>query len=310
MAKVAKSNLIRCNNEISWLDENGKILKEKVFVGYELSSTNDNITKKALVSNRRRIMFVQCNDRTNNIKINQRFMFQHNQCFRVEEIDNFYRETHTDNDVTLMKIFLVYSPLVPLDNQELNICDYYIPEYAVSITQDDISQINGFKGKLTATIENNNNVIDAPLKWKSSDENVVIINNDGEYEIVGKYMNEVATITCYMEDNEDVFDTIQIKVVSDFLPEKKIVVENSNITELKEQQTVDFNCYVMIEGEVQDEYVYCVPSGANSKSYKLVETIAGYRLQNLKASDVPLILTFSAYGCEDVVLYIELNGLL
>lgn len=310
MAKVAKSNLIRCNNEISWLDKNGKILKEKVFVGYELSSTNDNITKKALVSNRRRIMFVQCNKNTNEIKINQRFMFQHNQCFRVEEIDNYYQETHTDGDVTLMKIFLVYSPLIPLDNKELNICDYYVPEYSLSIFQDDINQITGFKGKLTATVENNNQVVDAKLKWKSSDTNVVTINDNGEYEIVGRYINEVSTITCCMEENETVFDTIQIKVVSDFLPEKKIVVENSNITELKEQESVDFNCYVMIEGEIQDAYVGCVPSGASNKNYKLEETIAGYRVQNLKASDIPLVLTFSADGCQDVVLYVELNGLL
>lgn len=310
MAKVAKSNLIRCNNEISWLDKNGNVVKEKVFVGYELTSTNDNITKKALVSNRRRIMFIQCNEKTNDIKLNQRFMFQHNQCFRVEEIDNFYQEERTNGDSTLMKVFLVYSPLVPFDNQELNICDYYVSEYSLHISQDNISQIHGFKGKLTATVENNNVPLDTKVKWKSSDENVVIIDDDGNYEIVGNYMGEISEITCYMADNEDVFDTIQIKVVSDFLPEKKIVVENSNITELREQETVQFNCYVMIEGEIQDDYVNCTPSGVSSNNYKLTETIAGYELKNLKSSDVPLILTFSADGCDDVILYIELDGLL
>lgn len=311
LAKVAKSNLIRCNNEISWLDENGNILTEKVFVGYELSSTNDNITKKALVSNRRRVIYVQCNEKTNKIKINQRFMFQHNQCFRVEEIDNYYRETNTDNDVTLMKMFIVYSPLIPLDNQELNICDYYTKDYSLAINQTDISQITGFTGKLTATVKYNDELVDVPIKWKTSDESVITIDEDtGEYTVVGTLNGEISTITCYMKDNEEIEDSIQIKVVSDYLPEKIIVVENSNITSLKEKETIEFNCYVMIEGEIQDDIVTCEASGVDTKHYVLEETLFGYMLKNLKASDIPLTLTFSADGCDDVILDIELNGLI
>jgi len=311
IAKVSKSNLIRCNNEISWLDENGNIMTEKVFVGYELSSTNDNITKKALVSNRRRVIYVQCNEKTNKIKINQRFMFQHNQCFRVEEIDNYYRETKTNGDVTLMKMFIVYSPLIPLDNQELNICDYYTKEYSLTINQTDISQTTGFSGKLTANVKYNNEIIDVPLKWKSSDNTIISIDEDtGEYKVIGTLDGEISTITCYMKDNEEIEDSIQIKVVSDFLPEKKIIVENSNITSLKEKESVEFNCYVMIEGEIQSDIVTCVPSGIDSKHYSLIETLSGYELKNLNASYIPLTLTFSADGCDDVVLDIELNGLI
>ena len=309
LARVAKSSLIRCNNEISWLDENGNILSEKVFVGYELSSTNDNITKKAIVSNRRRIIFVQCNEKTNKIKINQRFMFQHNQCFRVEEIDNYYRESNTDGDITLMKLFLVYSPLVPNDNVELNICDYYNNnDYELKINQDDITQVQGFKGKLTATVISEGEILDKELSWLSDSPSVTIDKN-GNYELVGE-IGDIATITCCMTENNLVNDSITIEIVDDYLPQKKIVIEPSVIEHLNENKTQKITCYVAIEGEkVIDEDVTCVGSEADSKCYKLTKTVYGYDLKNIHSSEIPLILTFSANGCDDITMDIMLDGL-
>ena len=46
------------------------------------------------------------------------------------------------------------------------------------------------------------------------------------------------------------------------------------------------------------------------KNYTLKETVDGYSLTNNKMSEVPLVLTFSADGCEDVVLKIILRSLL
>lgn len=309
LAKVARTRLIRCNNEIKWLDEDANIITEKVFLGYELSSTNDAVGKKGITSNRRLVLYVQSNERTKTIKINQRFMFQHNQCFRVEEVDNYNMESGTDGDVTLMRLNIVFSPLQPNDNVELNICDYYDKDFRVEINQKEINQVNGFVGNLIATLKNKDDIITTEeLCWKSTNERVVTIDEYGNYKIVGS-IGATAKIICYMKDNEDIYDESVINVVDDYLPYKKIVV-SPIIDSLNEKDSVEFVCGVYIEGEKVSNDVVCVPSNANKSNYDLTETIDGYKLTNNKLSTKDLVLTFSAEDCDDFVMNVSLDGLL
>ena len=113
-----------------------------------------------------------------------------------------------------------------------------------------------------------------------------------------------------MENNEKVYDTIEIKIVDDYLPEKKIIVSPADVKDLNEKETVNFVCGVYIEGEKQTDIVTCTATGVSPKNYTLKETVDGYSLTNNKMSKVPLILTFSADGCEDVVIKIILRSLL
>ncbi|MBQ0114132.1 MAG: Ig-like domain-containing protein [Bacteroidales bacterium] len=309
LSKVAKTNLIRCNNEINWLDENGSIVTEKVFLGYDLTSTNDLIGKDGITSNKRRIIFVQSNDRTQKIKVNQRFMFQHNQCFRVEEIDNYNQESNADGEVTMIKLYLAYSPMQEVDNQELNICDYYTVDFKLFIDQDDISQKIDFEGDLTATVVNGNDIIDAEISWSTSDENIVTIDElTGHFVLVGN-VGDVATIKASMTYNDTVFDERQITIVDSYISDKKIIVVHDDLNELNQMETLEFKCGVYIQGELQQDEVTCVPSGANPNCYSFEKTNDGYILTNNKISKQPLILTFSADGCSDVILEIKLLGL-
>lgn len=308
LSKVAKSNLIRCNNEISWLDENNNILNEKVFVGYQLSSTNDIVTKKAIVSNRRRIVYMQYNDRTKDITINQRFMFQHNQCFRVEEIDNYNRESNTDNDVTMIKMFLVYSPLTSSDNKELNICDYYTNDYTIEINQDNIVQTKGFIGSLGYVVKNKNKVIDNMLvKWSTSNDNVVTIDDNGNYKIVGNIGDE-CVIDCCLLDNENISDKINIRVVDDYLPERVIKISPSDTIELPRLDSVEIKCGIYIEGSRQSGDITYTTNYSDEKYYNIKPTLEGYEVTNIMTNPNPLIITFKADNCEDVSVTINLDG--
>lgn len=311
LAKIAETKLIRCNNQISWINRNnGEILTEKAFVGYEATSTNQQVAKTATIENRRMIIYVQGNEKTKSIILNQRFMFEHSQCYKVEHIDNYNQESGTDGDVTLMKLYLVYSPVLPTDNQELNVCDYFMTDYNVVINSEDIEQINGFSGQLTADVLKNGDIQpDMGVLWSTSDSTAVKIDSNGVYTIVGK-SGSTAVIKACMADNENIYDTIEIKIVDDYLPEKKIVVTPLEVKDLNEKETVNFVCGVYIEGEKQDGVVTCVATGVSPKNYTLRETVDGYSLTNEKMSGTPLILTFSADGCDDVVLTIILRSLL
>lgn len=307
--QVADFSCVRCNNVLTWIDEYGKIVEMPCYLGTDISSTNNLINKDGTVPNTRLIILVQANDYTMSIVKNQRFMFQHSTAFKVEEVNNYMREEGTDGQVTCVKIYVDYSALLPNDNKELNICDYYKVDYTLKIDQGNIEQTQGFKGKLTATVKNGTDVIDVHLKWSTSDSDVVEIDEQGNYQVIGE-IGSVGQITCSMADNESIHDTITIKVVDDYLPEKKIIINPNNITELNQGQVIDFDCGVYIEGEKQDDIVTCVSSGADVYSYTLAETLDGYKLTVRQESDNDLVLTFSADGCDDVVMTIELLGLL
>ena len=309
LEQVADFSCVRCNNVLTWIDEYGKIVEMPCYLGTDISSTNNLINKDGTVPNTRLIILVQANDYTMSIVKNQRFMFQHSTAFKVEEVNNYMREEGTDGQVTCVKIYVDYSALLPSDNKELNICDYYKFDYTLKIDQGDIEQTQGFKGKLTATVKNGTDVIDVPLKWSTNDSDVVEIDEQGNYQVIGE-IGSMGQITCSMADNESIYDTITIKIVEDYLPEKKIIINPNNIIELNQGQVIDFTCGVYIEGEKQDDIVTCVPSGANVYSYTLAETLDGYKLTVRQESDSDLILTFSADGCDDVIMTIELLGLL
>ena len=309
LEQVADFSCVRCNNVLTWIDEYGKIVEMPCYLGTDISSTNNLINKDGTVPNTRLIILVQANDYTMSIVKNQRFMFQHSTAFKVEEVNNYMREEGTDGQVTCVKIYVDYSALLPSDNKELNICDYYKFDYTLKIDQGDIEQTQGFKGKLTATVKNGTDVIDVPLKWSTNDSDVVEIDEQGNYQVIGE-IGSMGQITCSMADNESIYDTITIKIVDDYLPEKKIIINPNNITELNQGQVIDFTCGVYIEGEKQDDIVTCIPSGADVYSYTLAETLDGYKLTVRQESDNDLVLTFSADGCDDVVMTIELLGLL
>ena len=309
LSQVSDFNCVRCNNVLTWVDEYGKILTMPCYLGTDISSTNNLVSKDGIVPNTRLIILVQANEYTMSIVKNQRFMFQHSTAFKVEEVNNYMQEQETNGQVTCVKIYVDYSAILPSDNKELNICDYYKTNYTLTIDQNDIEQTNGFSGQLTATVKDGNDVIDVPLKWSTSNSDVVEIDEQGNYQVIGE-IGSMGQITCSMADNESIYDTITIKIVEDYLPEKKIIINPNNIIELNQGQVIDFTCGVYIEGEKQDDIVTCIPSGADVYSYTLAETLDGYKLTVRQESDNDLVLTFSADGCDDVVMTIELLGLL
>ena len=309
LSQVSDFNCVRCNNVLTWADEYGNILTMPCYLGTDISSTNNLVSKDGIVPNTRLIILVQANEYTMSIVKNQRFMFQHSTAFKVEEVNNYMQEQETDGQVTCVKLYVDYSAILPSDNKELNICDYYKTNYTLTIDQNDIEQTNGFSGQLTATVKDGNDIVDMPLKWSTSDSEVIEIDEQGNYHVVGE-IGSIGQIKCCMVDNENVSDTITITVVEDYLPEKRIIINPNDITSLNEGDIIDFVCGVYIEGEKQSDIVKCVPNNINPYVYTLTETVDGYKLTVRERSYDDLILTFSADGCDDIVMTIKLLGLI
>lgn len=307
---TADFKVVRCNNVLTWIDDYGNIITLPCYLGTDVTSTNNLIGKDGIVPNARMIILVQANEFTKSIVKNQRFMFEHSTAFKVEEVNNFMQEQGTNGQVTCVKIYINYSAIVPSDNTELNICDYYKVGYTVKINQNNIEQVNGFSGSLTATVKNLDEVVDnMEVVWETSDKTVVTIDNEGNYKVVG-LNGDKATITCHLKENKDIQDSITIDVVGSVISNPIIVVNPNDITILKEKQSVAFIPKVFNEGEELPISVTCVPSGANPLCYTLIPVTNGYLLTILKRSAIPLTLTFSANGCTDYIVNIKLMGLL
>lgn len=309
---TADFKVVRCNNVLTWIDEYGNIIKQPCYLGTDVTSTNNLIGKDGIVPNARLIILVQANDFTKSIVKNQRFMFEHSTAFKVEEVNNYMQEQGTDGEVTCVKIYINYSAIIPNDNVELNICDYYDVNYTVNIDQEEkIEQINGFTGTLTATVKDLDTVVEnIPIKWSSSDSTVVKIDDNGNYEIVGTVVGNKAIITCALSANEEINDSIEIEVVASAITNKVIITNPNNIKLLKEKDKVDFICQVYNEGDLLPDTVTCVASNVPQKCYELTPITNGYSLKIKAQYNKPLILTFSASGCADYVMPIKLIGLL
>lgn len=300
---------VRCNNVLTWIDKYKNVVTIPCYLGTDITSTNNLISKDGIVNNARMIILVQANEFTKSIVDNQRFMFQNSTAFKVEEVNNFMREEGTDGEVTCVKMYVSYSPILPIDNKELNICDYYSVNYELKIDQEEVNQIKGFNGKLTATLKDNGSNSSLPLVWSSSDNSVVKIDNDGNYTIIGNN-GDKSIITCCMKDNNEIKDSIIINVVKTLDGIKRIIVNPSNITLLKENQTVEFICGVYMDNELQTDDVNCVASNVDNSCYELIKDNNNYKLFIKKKSLNPLKLTFTAIDCDDYVVNIKLRGLI
>lgn len=308
LSQVADTKLVMCNNRIKAKKSDGSIWEEPCYIGWELSSTRAQISKEGTIPNARLVCMCQYNDNTKDITINQRFILSHKMAFAVEQLDNFNLENTNDDAPTLLTMYIKWDSLLPTDDLDNNLADSGINVYSIEINQDTIEQKKNYSGKLTSTVKLNGEVVsDIPLGWSTSDSSIVTVDSSGNYQLVGE-SGSSAVITCYMTNNTDVKDTINVSIVSDYLGEKVIQV-SPVIFALKEQRSQEFVCGVYINGDKQTDEVVCTPNWTGT-NYTLTETIDGYKLTNNNISSNPLVLTFTSGSCEPVTMTIKLMGLL
>ena len=174
---------VRCNNILTMINKDNKIVTYPCYLGVDISSTNDYVAKSGITPNSRMIIMIQVNDDTKEIVNNQRFMFEHGSTFEVEEINNFMQEEGTNGAVTIMRIYVKFSPLLPRDNKELNLCDYWGTE------DKPIEEIT----KKTLVVE--------PINYNIREEEYI----DVKYKVVNSdnsIINQIITYTVDWEDSD------------------------------------------------------------------------------------------------------------
>lgn len=309
ITQIPECKCVRCNNTLTWINKSGKIVSYPCYLGTDITSTNNLIGKDGITPNARMIILVQNNDDIKSIVKNQRFLFEHSTSFKVEEVNNFMQESDTDGEVTCVKMYVNYNAILPTDNLELNLCDYYDINYSISINQNDIKQVNGFEGTLTADIINKDEVYDLPIVWSSSDDEVVSIDNNGHYIIKGN-TGDTAEIICTLKDNNLVQDKIIVTVIEQLSNTKEIIV-TPTINSIDENDSIEINVNVYTDNELFEQPISCTTNNFDQAYYSLNKIDNHkYILTNKHRCNTPLILTFSSADCDNIVIPIILNGLL
>lgn len=303
LTQTADFKCVRCNNYIKWINSSGQIVQEPIYLGYELSSTNNQTSNDGTIPQRRLMVYVQGNDETKNIILNQRFMLNHRRVFKVTEINDFAMSDTNDENVTMIGMYIEWSALLPSDNTELNICSYGNANYSITVSSNSLNLPNGSTGILTGTVKYNSDVVTMPLTWSSSDTNVVTVDSSGNYKIVGSTGN-TAVITC-TADLIGLSTTVSVSVVA--IPSTTdVIMVTPTIDKLVQYSSQTFTCTT-----TNSEAVVCTPTySGSSTDYTLTQVSGGYKLTNNNGSGRTLTLTFTSGSLTSVVMNIKLNGLL
>ena len=295
LESISNVKIRRCNNRLKWIDKNsGELLDYPCIIEYTLSATQPNVTADITTIGGRVSIIVQGNDKTRKIKKNTRFIFGE-QAYKFNNWNNYMMSDYDAKTATLLFMDFTVDTVQPTDDLENGIADSTEYKYMVKILEEDFSQVKGFTGKLNAIVILNGQEVERNIIWKSEDENIISVDNEGNYTLLGENGQSCKIYACIENSNVCSFITIEIE---EEIIEKSDIVIDPLITEIPHLQVEVINANLYKNGVKQDDKVECIPSGLDNSYYYLVDMGNNqFKIANNKISkDVPLTLTFR---CED-----------
>lgn len=300
LESISNVKIRRCNNRLKWIDKNsGELLDYPCIIEYTLSATQPNVTADITTIGGRVSIIVQGNEKTRKIKKNTRFIFGE-QAYKFNNWNNYMMSDYDAKTATLLFMDFTVDNVQPTDDLENGIADSTEYKYMVKILEEDFSQIKGFTGKLNAIVILNGQEVERNIIWKSEDENIISVDNEGNYTLLGENGQSCKIYACIENSNVCSFITIEIE---EEIIEKSDIVIDPLITEIPHLQVEVINANLYKNGVKQDDKVECIPSGLDNSYYYLVDMGNNqFKIANNKISkDVPLTLTFRCGDYEESI---------
>lgn len=229
----------RCNNVMRIIDpENGSIFSAPCVIDYDMASPSQQISRYVITPNNHATVMVQGNEDTLRLfKLNTRYIFG-GRPFKLLAYQNTLIDESISNTPTLLYLDLYLDEIHPEDDIENQLASNGNYVYSISINSDDMDLVNGSTGQLTATVTLNGKEIDKEVTWISSNENYVQIDNQGNFDVIGKDSGS-CLIIAEIVGNSIVKDSIHITIVDEQKVTPKIVLSNT-FNKVRQYETLQF----------------------------------------------------------------------
>lgn len=288
---LAKSIVARrCNNVLRIVDPlNGAVFSAPCAVDYDMSSPSSQVSRYIITPNNHAVVIVQGNEDTRRLfKINTRYILG-GRPFKLYAYQNAIYDNATAQDSTLLYLDLYLDEIHDKDDLVNSIADNGTYDYEVKINSVDMTLSSESTGVLTADVMLNGEEVDRTIVWGTSNPDVVTIDQNGRYNVIGE-VGQNADIIVTLDGNSEVNDAITITIGKQVV-EPRIYLDPAFDT-IREYQTIEFDVGVSIGGsEIKPETIM-VGLDAQAKNYLVVkQTASGWALTCNKRSPVPLTMT-------------------
>lgn len=246
---VQSCGVRRCNNFLRMIDPlNGSLVKFPCIIDYDMSSPSAQTSKYIITPNNHAVVMVQGNDLSHRLlKTNTRFILG-GRPFKLLAYQNAIEDDVVSPENTLMYLDLYLDEIHDKDDIIHGLAENGEFNYNIVINSSDMSLLPNDTGVLTTTVLLNGNQVEREIVWESSNKNIVKINSNGEYNIIGEN-GESAFIKAYIKGNDNLYDEIKISVVDSeptfALPILKL---NPTFDVIRQYENIIFNVSVEFKG--------------------------------------------------------------
>lgn len=239
---VQDCGIRRCNNALRIVDPlNGGIFSIPCVVDYDMAASTVKVTKYILTPNNHAVVIVQGNaDTIRLFKTNTRYMLS-GRPFKLYGYQNAVEYDMNNPYSTLLYLDLYLDEFRDGDSIEEGIAVNGEYNYSISIDSNDLTLIKNSSGALSATVLLNGKEVDRLVKWESSNDKIISIDELGNYQIKGEIGDSVI-IKAILDGNDDVSDNITITIGT---PEDSIdILLNPSFDKIRQYSTLKFNIEV------------------------------------------------------------------
>lgn len=253
----------RCNNVMRIIDpENGSVFSIPCVVDYDMTSPSVQVSSYILTPNNHATIMVQGNaDTLRLFKLNTRYIFG-GRPFKLLAYQNTLIDESIAPTPTLLYLDLYLDEIHANDDITNQLADNGEYQYTVEIDSVDMELSNGATGVLTASISLNGEEVNREIVWSSNDSNIVTIDSQGNYQVVGTDGQSCA-ITATLQGNTSVTASIQIAVVGTESLQAKIVLDPI-FSKIRQYETVDFMVKATYGGQLYEPSDVVISLSENS----------------------------------------------
>ena len=300
---VQDCGIRRCNNILKIVDpENGSIFSIPCVVDYDMAASTVKVTKYILTPSNHAVILVQGNSDTLRLfKTNSRFMLS-GRPFKLYGYQNAVEYSLDNQKSTLLYLDLYLDEFRDGDDAENGIAANGKYDYSLSINSENLILENNSIGVLSASVILNGKEVERNIIWKSQNDKIIEIDEDGNYKIHGE-IGQIVNITATLSGNADIFDVISI-TIGEIGEDIKIVL-NPDFNKIRQYSTLNFVVDVYYNGILLTENVNILCS-TNSEIFTIFKNEDYYSLNSVGISSESQYINIIA-SCENPLFNKEVN---